>query len=56
MPAKVLSPGDQEIIDGKTDKFLATLLADQQIAGGDVRISNRLESELKQSFLSKPSS
>ena len=56
LQAKVLSKVEQEIIDGKTDKFLATLLADQQIAGGDVRVSNRLESELKQSFLSKPSS
>ena len=56
MQAKVLSKVEQEIIDGKTDEFLAALLADKQIVEGEVQISDHLKADLQQNFLSKPSS
>ncbi len=56
MPAKVLSPVEQAIIDGKTDEFLAALLADNQIVEGEVQVSDRLRADLQQNFLSKPAS
>ena len=56
MEAKVLSPLEQEIIDGKQDDFLAALLADGQIVEGKVQVSERLETDLQQNFLAKPSS
>ncbi len=56
MEAKILSPVEQDIVDGKQDEFLAAILADNLIAAGDVRVSDRMEADLKQSFLSKPSS
>ncbi len=56
MSAKVLSPVEQEIIDGKIDEFLATLLIEEQMKTGDVRVSNRHEANLRQRFLAQPSS
>ena len=56
MEAKMLSPVEQDIIDGKQDEFLAALLAEGQIIEGDIRVSDRMEADLKQAFLSKPSS
>lgn len=56
MEAKVLSPEEQDILAGKQDEFLAALLADEQMKAGDLRVSDRMEADLKQSFLSKPSS
>ncbi|KJH70270.1 GIY-YIG nuclease family protein [Aliterella atlantica] len=56
MEAKVLSPVEQDILEGKQDLSLAALLADSQVAAGDIRVSDRMEAELKQAFLSKPSS
>ena len=56
MQAKVLSPAEQEIIDGKTDKFLAAMLADKQIVEGEVQVNDRLKTDLQQNFLAKPSS
>lgn len=56
MEAKVLSPVKQDILAGKQDEFLAALLADEQMVAGDVRVSDRLEADLKQNFLAKPSS
>ncbi|MUL39450.1 hypothetical protein BWI75_25060 [Gloeocapsopsis sp. AAB1 = 1H9] len=52
MEAKVLSPVEQENIDGTQDDFLTALLADKQ----NIRVSNSMETELKQYFLSRPSS
>ncbi len=49
MEAKILSPVEQDILAGKQDEFLAALLADGQV-------SDSIEADLKQSFLSKPSS
>ena len=56
MPAKVLSPVEQEIIDGKRDDFLAALLADGQIVEGEVQVSDHIKIDLQQNFLAKPSS
>ena len=56
MEAKILSPVEQDILAGKQDEFLAALLADEQMKAGDVRVSDLMEADLKQSFLSKPSS
>ncbi len=56
MQAKVRSSVDQDIMNGKQDSFLAALLADEQIKVGEVRISNSLESNLRQRFLAQPSS
>lgn len=56
MEAKVLSPVEQNILVGKQDNFLAALLADEQMAAGNLRVSDRLESQLQQNFLAKPSS
>jgi hypothetical protein len=65
MGTKMLSQVEQDILAGKQDEFLAALLADEQMKAGDVRVSDsasapgyglRTEVELKQSFLSKPSS
>lgn len=53
IPAKVLSSVEQEIIDGKQDDSLAALLADSQMA---TKVSDRLESNIKQRFLAQPSS
>ena len=52
----MLSPVEQEIIDGKRDDFLAALLADGQIVEGEVQVSERLKIDLQQNFLAKPSS
>lgn len=54
--AKVLSPIDLDIVDGKTDLALAALLADEQVQAGKQQVSDRLESDLKQNFLSRPTS
>ncbi|KJH69621.1 GIY-YIG nuclease family protein [Aliterella atlantica] len=56
MQAKVLSPVEQEIMDGKQDEFLALVLADEQIATGNKQVSDRLQVELQHNFLTKPSS
>lgn len=56
MPAKVLSPIEQEIIGGKQDDFLAALLADEQIVKGEVQVSDHIKINLQQNFLSKPAS
>ena len=65
MGAKMLSPVEQDILAGKQDEFLTALLTDEQMKAGDVRVSDsasapgnglRIEADLKQSFLSKPSS
>ncbi len=56
MEAKVLSPVERDIVDGKQDLALAALLADSQVAGGDIQVSDRLQVQLKQNFLAKPSS
>jgi hypothetical protein len=57
LQAKMLSKVEQDIVDGKLDEFLATLLVDEQMkAAGDVRVSNRLEANLRQRFLAQPSS
>lgn len=56
MEAKVLSPVEQNIVAGKQDDFLSALLADRQMKAGDVRVSDRLKTDLKQNFLAKPSS
>ncbi len=56
MEAKVLSPVEQDILAGKQEEFLSALLADGQMKAGDVRVSDCLEADLKQAFLSKPSS
>jgi len=53
MPDKVLSPVEQEIIDGKTDEFLAAMLTDKQVHG---QISDRTKIDWQQNFLAKPSS
>ncbi len=53
MQAKVLSPVEQGIVDGKPDEFLAELLADNQMA---MKVSDRLESNIRQRFLAQPSS
>jgi hypothetical protein len=53
MPAKVLSPVEQEIIGGKTDEFLAAMLTDKQVHG---QISDRTKIDLQHNFLAKPSS
>jgi len=53
MQAKVRSQVEQGIIDGKQDNFLATLLADSQRA---TKVSVSLESNLRQRFLTQPSS
>uniref|UniRef100_UPI0011B1FBE0 GIY-YIG nuclease family protein n=1 Tax=Chlorogloea sp. CCALA 695 TaxID=2107693 RepID=UPI0011B1FBE0 len=55
MEAKILSPVEQDILAGKQDEFLAALLADGRICDS-AYAGLRLESELKQSFLSRPSS
>jgi T5orf172 domain/Competence protein CoiA-like family len=54
MPAKVRSPLEQNIVDGKLDEFLATLLADEQMKAGNVRVSDRTEASLRQRFLAQP--
>jgi hypothetical protein len=46
MEAKVLSPVEQENIDGTQDDFLTALLADKQ----NIRVSDCMETELKQYF------
>ena len=64
MPAKILSPVEEEIIGGKQDDFLAALLADEQIVKGEVQVSDsasahaglRIKINLQQNFLAKPSS
>lgn len=56
MEAKVLSPAEQDIVDGKQDDRLAVVLADEQIQAGNLRVSDRLQVQLKQNFLSKPTS
>jgi len=56
MQAKVLSPVEQDIVDGKQDDRLAVVLADEQIQAGDIQVSERLQVQLKQNFLAKPSS
>ena len=56
MPAKVLSPVEQEIIDGKQDDFLAALLTNGQIVEGEIQVSGHLATDLQQNFLSLPSS
>ncbi len=56
MNSKVLSPVEQEIVQGTQDESLVALLTDRQIAEDDLRASERLEAELKQTFLSRPSS
>ncbi len=56
MQAKVLWPVEQDIVDGKTDKFLAALLADGRMEADNVQVSDRLKADLQQNFLSKPSS
>lgn len=56
MPAKVRSPVEQDIIDGKQDNFLAALLANREMKGGAIQISDRTEANLKQRFLAQPSS
>lgn len=50
----VLSPVEQDILVGKQDDFLAALLADEQMAASNVRVSDRTEADLKQSFLAQP--
>lgn len=50
----MLSPVEQGIIDGKQDEFRSALLADKYIAAGNVQVSDRMEADLKQSFLAKP--
>ena len=54
MEAKILSPVEQDILAEKQDEFLAAMLADEQMKAGDVRVSDRIEADLKQNFLSKP--
>ncbi len=56
MQAKVLSPVEQGIVDGKPDEFLAALLTDEQMKTGNVQVSDRVIAKLKQAFLTKPSS
>jgi hypothetical protein len=56
LQAKVLSKVEQDIVDGKQDKFLAKLLANEQMKVGDVQVSNKLEANLRQRFLAQPSS
>ena len=56
MQAKVRSSVEQEIVDGTQDNFLAAILADGQMKGDDVRVSNSLETNLRQRFLTQPSS
>ncbi len=56
MQAKVLSPVEQDIVDGKQDDRLAVVLADEQIQAGNLRVSDQLQVQLKQNFLAKPSS
>ena len=53
MPAKVLSPVEQAIIDGKTDEFLAAMLTDKQVHG---QISDHIKIDLQQNLLAKSSS
>ncbi len=54
MEAKTLSQLEQDIVQGKQDEFFAALLTDGQIAEGNLRVSDRIETELKQNFLSRP--
>lgn len=56
MEAKALSPVEQDILAGKFDEFLATLLADEQMKAGNVRVSNSTETNLRQRFLALSSS
>lgn len=56
MEAKMLSPVEQDILAGKQDEFLTAILADGQMKADSGRICGRMESDLKQAFLSKPSS
>lgn len=56
MEAKTLSQVEQDVLAGKQDEFLAAILAEGQIAEGDLGVSDRTEAELKQNFLAKPSS
>ncbi len=54
--AKVLSPTELDIVEGKRDAALAALLADEQVQVGNKRVSERTEADLKQKFLSCPTS
>ncbi len=56
LQAKILSKVEEDIVDGRLDEFLATLLVDEQMKTGDVRVSNKLEANLRQRFLAQPSS
>ena len=56
LQAKILSKVEEDIVDGRLDEFLATLLVDEQMKTGDVRVSNKLEVNLRQRFLAQPSS
>ncbi len=56
METKTLSQIEQDVLEGKQDDFLAALLSEGQIVEGDLRISDHVAAELKQTFLSKPSS
>lgn len=56
MQVKVLSSVEQNIVGGKQDKFLTTVLADSSFAGDNKRVSDRLQVQLKHNFLAKPSS
>lgn len=52
----MLSPTEQDILVGKQDNFLAALLADSQMAAGNLRVSDLTEADLKQNFLAQPTS
>ncbi|PSB29593.1 competence protein CoiA family protein [Chlorogloea sp. CCALA 695] len=56
MPARVLSPAEQDILAGKQDDFLVALLADEQTKADNRRVSDRIEANLRQRFLAQPSS
>lgn len=43
MQAKVLSPAEQDINNGKQDEFLAALLAHEQILEGEVQVSDHIK-------------
>ena len=55
MQTKVLSPVEQDIVNGKRDEFLAALL-EEWVKDSNGQVCDHLKADLQQNFLSKPSS
>ena len=55
MQTKVLSPVEQDIVNGKRDEFLAALL-EEWVKDSNGHVCDHLKADLQQNFLSKPSS